>query len=156
MKKVITELREMVAQFTEILSQFSEEELSAKKSPGKWSKKEVIGHLIDSAQNNLRRFICGQYESDPPAIIYAQDFWVAANNYNVMDKDDIISLWKLMNERICAVLENMPLENYNKECNTGKNEIVLRSLQWLAEDYNKHMKHHLNQIIPGSFDVVYP
>ena len=146
----------MISQFTDKLSEFSESELSAKKSPGKWSRKEVIGHLIDSAQNNLRRFICGQYENNPPAIVYAQDFWVAANNYNVMHKDDIITLWKLINERICAVLENMPLENYSRECNTGKNEIVLRSLQWLAEDYNKHMKHHLNQVIPGSFDVVYP
>ena len=156
MEKSIAELREIVTLFSNKLNQFSEEELSAKKAPGKWSRKEIIGHLIDSAQNNLRRFLCGQYENEPPAIAYVQDFWVAANDYNKMDKADIISLWKLMNERICAVLENMPSENYNKTCNTGKKEIELHSLQWLAEDYNKHLKHHLNQAIPGSFDVVYP
>jgi len=108
MEKNIKELREIVALFSNKLNQFSEEELSAKKAPGKWSRKEIIGHLIDSAQNNLRRFICGQYENEPPAIVYEQDFWVAANAYNKMAKADVLSLWILMNERICAVLESMP------------------------------------------------
>jgi hypothetical protein len=156
MQKTIKELEEIVILFSNKFNQLSEEELSVKRSPDKWSRKEVIGHLIDSAQNNLRRFICGQYENEPPKISYEQEFWVSANNYNAMNRKEIISLWKLMNERICAVLENMPVENYNKECNTGKNEISLHSLQWLSEDYNKHLKHHINQIIPGSFDVVYP
>jgi len=156
MEKTVTELRQIVSQFYKKLHEFSEEELTASREPGKWSRKEVIGHLIDSAQNNLRRFICGQYENEPPAIIYAQDFWVAANDYNNMNKEDIINLWKLINERICAVLQKMPVENYSRNCNTGKDTVELHSLQWLAADYNKHLKHHLNQVIPGSFDVVYP
>jgi len=156
MKKTISELQQLVSEFSKKFSEFSEEELSAKRAPNAWSKKEVIGHLIDSAQNNLRRFICGQYETEPPKIVYMQDFWVAANGYNNMNKTEVIMLWKLMNERICAVLENMPIENYNKTCNTGKDDVELRSLQWLAEDYNKHLKHHLNQVIPTSFDLVYP
>src|SRR5436190_10055554 len=143
MQTTIMELEEIVALFSNKLNQLSEEELSVKKIPGKWSRKEVIGHLIDSAQNNLRRFICGQYEKEPPAIIYAQNFWVEANGYNKMNKEDIISLWKLINERICAVLQNMPVENYSRNCNTGKDAVELHSLQWLAEDYNKHLKHHL-------------
>jgi hypothetical protein len=51
---------------------------------------------------------------------------------------------------------NMPAENYSKQCDTGKTEVNLRTLEWLADDYIKHMKHHLNQIISGSFDVIYP
>src|SRR4029079_15070066 len=112
MEKTIIELTNIVAEFSKKFNDLSDEELSAERGAGKWSRKEVIGHLIDSAQNNLRRFICGQYENEPPAIIYAQDFWVAANDYNNMNKEDIINLWKLINERICAVLQKMPVENY--------------------------------------------
>jgi hypothetical protein len=155
MEKAVAELRLIVSEFSKKFDVFSEEEFSEKRVPGKWSRKEIIGHLIDSAQNNLRRFICGQYEIEPPKIVYMQDFWVAANSYNKMSKAEITVLWKLINERICAVLENMPAENYNKSCNTEKDAVGLHSLQWLAEDYNKHMKHHLNQVIPGSFDIVY-
>ena len=151
MKKVAGELREIVREYDKKISALSDSEFAAKPLPHKWSKKEVVGHLIDSAQNNLRRFICGQYEATPPHIVYQQDFWVVANDYQSMDRRDMLLFWRLLNLRICAVLENMPSENYTKQCNTGS----LRTLEWLASDYVKHLKHHLNQIISGSFDVVY-
>lgn len=151
MKNTIGELREIVNAYAKKVGAIPEEELSAKPLPHKWSKKEVLGHLIDSAQNNLRRFIAGQYEAAPPFIVYQQDFWVASNQYQQAPKEEVIQLWRLMNLRICAVLDSMPVENYTKQCNTG----ALHTLQWLAEDYAKHMKHHINQIISGSFDVIY-
>jgi hypothetical protein len=154
MKNTIDELNGIVNLFSAKIGSIAEQELSAKPLPHKWSKKEVLGHLIDSGQNNLRRFICGQYENKPQ-ITYQQDFWVMANGYQSMDKDDVIRLWVLTNQRIAKVLSNMPVENYNRTCNTGKEKEQLHSLQWLAEDYVKHMKHHLNQIIAGSFDIVY-
>lgn len=151
MKTISRELREIIAAYDKKINAMPDEEFSAKPFPHKWSKKEVVGHLIDSAQNNLRRFICGQYEASPPLIIYQQDFWVNSNRYQEMDSAEITQLWRLLNLRICAVLEAMPPENYSRECNTGD----LHSLEWLAADYVKHMKHHLNQIISGSFDVIY-
>jgi hypothetical protein len=155
MKHTIDELRRLVIEYSSKISDLPEPEFSAKPLPHKWSKKEVLGHLIDSAQNNLRRFICGQYEPFPPHIVYHQDFWVYANAYGHAPKDDVIQLWRLTNERICEVLHTMPPENYARACNTSKDDVQLRTLEWLAEDYVKHTKHHLNQIIPGSFDIVY-
>ena len=151
MKNVIHELREIVSDYSGKINALTDAEFSDKPLPDKWSRKEVIGHLVDSAQNNLRRFICGQYETPAPLIVYDQDFWVNANQYQNMDRQDIIQLWRLLNLRICAVLENMPEGNYGKECNTG----TLRSIEWLAADYVKHMKHHINQVISRSFDVTY-
>jgi hypothetical protein len=151
MKNITNELREIVNTWTEKASHLPDVEFSAKPHADKWSKKEVVGHLIDSAQNNLRRFICGQYEQSPPKITYQQDFWVDANRYQDMTKEEVIELWRLINLRICAVLDSMPEANYGRQCDTG----ALHSLEWLAGDYVKHMKHHLNQIISGSYDVIY-
>ncbi len=155
MYKTIDEIRETVNAFSIKIGMIPEVELSAKSSPSKWSKKEVLGHLIDSAHNNLRRFICGQYESNPPKIIYEQDFWVRMNDYEHRVSGEVISSWRLINEQICSILQAMPKSNYARTCDTGKDAVQLRSLEWLAEDYVKHMKHHLNQIIPGSFDIIY-
>jgi hypothetical protein len=151
MQHVIDDLKNLVTDFSARILQIPDPEFSAKSLPNKWSKKEVLGHLIDSAQNNLRRFICSQYEATPPKIVYNQDLWVSCNAYQAMKKEDIIALWRLMNERIAAVLDNMPEANYTLKSETSQ----LHTLLWLAEDYVRHMKHHLNQIISGSFDINY-
>ncbi len=155
MEKIATELQEIISTYSSKIALLDNIELNAKPNPNKWSKKEVLGHLIDSAQNNLRRFIVGQYE-DRPHIVYNQDFWVNANHYQHMADGDVVMLWKLMNERIVAVLKKMPVENYDRLCNTGKAAPTNHSLQWLADDYVRHLKHHLNQIIAGSFNITYP
>jgi hypothetical protein len=155
MEATVSELNTIIKDYSLKISAISEQEFSAKPSPNKWSKKEVLGHLIDSGQNNLRRFICGQYETSPPKIIYEQDHWVNANAYQKMNTKEVMAMWILINSRIAAVLERMPTSAYAKECDTGKNSVSLHSLEWLAEDYVKHLKHHLNQIIPNSFDIVY-
>lgn len=154
-KQAAAELRLMVTTYSTAFTALQEEDFVSKPNPDKWSKKEIVGHLIDSAQNNLRRFIVGQYESVPPHIVYDQDFWVKVNNYQNMTSMDVIVSWMLVNFRICEVLENMPAENYSQQCNTGKGAEQLYSLEWLAQDYVRHMKHHINQIVPGSFDIRY-
>jgi DinB superfamily len=155
MKNIVIELNQIVEAYAQKFSQIPEADFSAKPNPTKWSPKEVVGHLIDSAQNNLRRFIVGQYEPQPN-IVYDQDFWVKSNEYRDAPKENVIQLWKLMNLQICSVLSTMPRENYSRLCNTGRETPNLRTLEWLAADYVKHLKHHINQVIAGSFDVVYP
>lgn len=156
MDQTIQELRSVINDFAAKFGSMSDAQFSERRAPGKWSRKEVLGHLIDSAHNNLRRFITGQYESNPPHIIYEQDFWVAANAYHTAAPADLVSLWKLMNERILAVLAQMPPQHYQKPCNTGRKDPDIHTIEWLAADYVKHLKHHINQIIPGSFNIVYP
>lgn len=155
MNQIITDLLSIIDQYSIQFERMDDTEFSAKARPDKWSKKEVLGHLIDSAQNNLRRFIVAQYESAPPKITYDQDFWVAANGYQHMQKQEVILLWKLINERIAAVWKHMDPKNYNRQADTGKADTEYHTLIWLAADYNKHLKHHINQIIPASFDVIY-
>lgn len=151
MQQIVNELTQIVNEFTPKLHSISESDFSAKPNANKWSKKEVIGHLIDSAQNNLRRFIVGQYDKTPSKITYQQDFWVSANNYQNRPGKSVIALWQLINEQIAAVLTTMPKEKYSAQSETSE----LHTLEWLAGDYVKHMKHHLNQAIPGSFDIKY-
>ncbi|MGC3947273.1 MAG: DinB family protein [Chryseolinea sp.] len=140
------DLRLLVSEHLNYLQEVDEEIFSVKPNPTKWSKKEILGHLIDSAQNNLRRFITAQYEVEPPHIVYNQDFWVSANHYNQTRLQDLILLWKLLNERIAVVLESMSPACMGKLCNTGKDTHVLLPLSFLATDYINHAKHHLRQI----------
>jgi len=77
MHNTILQLETILSTYEPLLLKLDEQIASHKPSPSKWSKKELIGHLIDSAHNNLRRFIVAQYE-EKPLIKYAQDYWVLA------------------------------------------------------------------------------
>lgn len=116
-----------------------------KPAPDKWSKKEIIGHVIDSAQINLQRFVRCTYEENFK-LIYWQDEWVAAQHYQDADIKEILDLWILLNRQIIRVLSNYPPDRLTAQCDTGKNEISLHTVEWLAADYVKHLTHHLNQV----------
>lgn len=150
MQQITNELRQILESTIPQLVEIPESEISRRSAPGRWTKKEVLGHLTDSAHNNYRRFLCAQYEQPVPVIHYDQDFWVEANQYEKMSTAELILLWKLMNERIIAVLDHMPADNYTKVADTGKEEKELHSMSFLAGDYIRHMKHHLGQIFPAA------
>lgn len=150
MQQTIDELERIISKYATQLSQLSEDEFTLKSSPGKWSKKEILGHLIDSVQNNTRRFVVAQYEENPH-IVYAQDFWVAAAGYQHYYTSDLVALWLLLNKHACRILQNMPEETGKRQCLTGE----LHSIEWLAADYNKHLLHHLHQIL-NLEPVAYP
>jgi hypothetical protein len=148
MHLVIQELSKLIDQYSAVFRALSDAELAQKPQPNKWSKKEIIGHLIDSAQNNIRRFVCGQYEPQPK-IVYDQDFWVKSQHYQDYQSEDLIQLWVLLNRHICLILSNLPPKYFEKTCDTGKGKIELHTLQYLAEDYVVHLKHHLAQMNNG-------
>jgi hypothetical protein len=155
MESVVQELNTLINDFTAKLRAMEAADFETRPQPHKWSKKEVIGHLVDSAQNNLRRFIVSTYAVTPPNIVYDQDVWVRLNGYQSMLPDQVVTLWSLVNQQILAVLQQLPPDDYSKACDTGKDKQQLHSLLWLAEDYVKHMKHHLNQVFPGTFSIAY-
>ncbi|WP_431293036.1 DinB family protein [Pedobacter sp. P26] len=116
-----------------------------KPQPSKWSKKELLGHLIDNASNNIRRLIIGQYEQCVK-IVYHQDEWVLYQNYQGTDISEVKTLWKLLNYQICRVIENIPEEKLQNNCDTGKGKTELHTLSYFIEDYVLHLKYHLKQI----------
>jgi hypothetical protein len=140
------QLKNIIENYTPQLRTLTEESFSLKPAPGKWSKKEELGHLVDSAHNNLRRFIVAQHEINPK-ITYEQDAWVAALVYQKQYSTQIIDLWALLNTQIYFALSNIPAEVFLRLCNTGKTQPQLHTIQWLAGDYVKHLLHHLHHIL---------
>jgi len=116
-----------------------------KPSPEKWSNKEIIGHLCDSAQINLQRFVRCTYEENFK-LIYEQNEWVVAQHYQDMNVNDLLQLWRLLNLQIARVLDNYPPDRLRAKCDNNKKEISLHTVEWLAQDYVGHLQHHLNQI----------
>jgi hypothetical protein len=120
----------------------SETDWNEKPNPDKWSKKEILGHLIDSATNNHQRFIRGQFENDP-IIGYDQNQWNLHSHYNQISAAHLISFWTVYNRHLVEVIKAMPEEKYLRKCLTGETP---HTLEWLVDDYVKHLEYHLKQI----------
>ncbi|HSZ85359.1 MAG TPA: DinB family protein [Puia sp.] len=144
MKQTTEHLDKIVEEYSEKLKTISEVDYAAKPNPKKWSKKEIVGHLIDSAQSNIRRFVVAQYEN-APFIIYNQDKWVTISNYQNYPTKDLIELWTLLNKHICIILSNTNEESAKRVCKT--NNQTEHTIEWLAQDYVKHLLHHLHQVL---------
>lgn len=138
-------LKNIVNEELERFGNISEEQWSAKISPEKWSKKEILGHLCDSALSNIRRFIITQYKENEN-IVYDQNFWVKAQNYQNVQTSDVINLWKFLNLQIVNVVENIPDEDLQRTCDMTKTETKIFTLEYIINDYIDHLQHHLKAI----------
>lgn len=123
----------------------SEEEWNYKATPEKWSKKEIIGHLCDSAFTNIRRFVVTQYKENEN-IVYDQNAWVKAQNYQNVPVSELINLWKALNYQIVHIVENIPDEALQRTCDTTKTELQRFTLEFIIKDYVDHLQHHLKAI----------
>ncbi|MDO5969255.1 DinB family protein [Flavivirga aquimarina] len=146
MNKTVYKLEGLINKGLEYISQSSETEWVQKPSPNKWSKKEILGHLIDSGINNLQRFTEIQTANKPYKIRqYKQDDLVKVNDYQHAALKEIANFWEAINNRICCVIKLQTEETLNYKIEISDGEIS--DLRFLMTDYVDHLEHHLNQII---------
>ena len=141
--EAINKLGAIVTEYPERFQRISETHFSLKPSPQKWSKKEILGHLIDSATNNHQRFVRVQFE-DKPEISYDQDKWVDYNHYNELSSKQLIHFWTAYNLQLIEVTKRIPGENLLRECKMKDGNHL--TLDYLVNDYVVHLQHHLDQI----------
>lgn len=122
-------------------------EVSFKASPDKWSKKEMLGHLIDSAANNHHRFVRAGYNAAADFPPYSQNEWVRIQKYDEAEWTDLTLLWSAYNLHLCRIIESLHEKAFSSPCNIGKEEPV--SLEFVIKDYLRHLRHHMAVILEG-------
>ena len=121
---------------------------------GKWSRKEVIGHLIDSASNNHQRFVRGAETHGGEFPGYAQEFCVRVQRPNDVPWTLLVELWASYNRYLAHVIASLPSEAADYPMEVGGGPVV--DLLWIAVDYVEHLKHHVNQLLGQRFESTYP
>lgn len=141
--QALAELREALDIASYSLSALDEAAADAPRAGGGWTRKQILGHLIDSANVNLQRFLRGQVQPGF-SLLYPQDEFVALNAYADRSFADLLALWLAINRQLLHVAERIPIDKLDSLCGQGDGEDW--TLRFRVIDYVGHMQHHLNQI----------
>ena len=148
MKEIANQLLGVIHEVLPLLKIITEAEASDKPRPGSWSAKEIIGHLIDSAGNNQQKIIRCIETDGLHFPNYAQDFWVATQQYNSLPWQQLLGHWEIANVHLAHLIAHIP-------ANTLSHTIKIDhagpfTLEFIVKDYPEHLKHHLATILPGT------
>jgi hypothetical protein len=153
----VSDLRATIEKATPLLEGMSEEKTLCRPAPNKWSPREIIGHLVDSASNNHQRFVRAQFQEELIFPGYDQDAWVSSQRYQDAPWPDLVALWRTFNLHIARVMEATPDAARQRSRTTHNLDLLAwmpvprdrpATLDYFMSDYVAHLKHHIRQIFP--------
>jgi len=127
------------------LVDLSDEEVSRRPAPDRWSKKEILGHLVDSAANNHQRIVRVQIAPPLEFPTYQQESWVAVQSYATESWPDLVNLWLLLNRHLLHIIRAVPASSLSYPCAIGGNDPI--PLSEVIDGYVDHLEHHLESLI---------
>ena len=136
--------RELIEQAEPRLRMMTDSRTEARPAPGKWSKKELLGHLIDSASNNHQRFVRAQLEPESVFPGYAQNLWVDAQQYQLRPWRALVDFWVAYNRHLLHVASRIPEDRWNHSIDLAGQRLTL---VFLVIDYVRHLEQHLQQVM---------
>ncbi|MGL4610130.1 MAG: DinB family protein [Trueperaceae bacterium] len=143
MKEFLEDFQTTLDTAKQRLESLSTEVINQSRAPGKWSRKEILGHLIDSAANNHQRFVRVPLTAGVALPGYHQNDWVSLQNYQDYNWSQLVSFWYAYNLHLLHVVKQIP-------AGALKNTFTLNGealeLEFVVRDYLDHMNHHLAQI----------
>ncbi len=144
MRSVSAQLAETVQAAKPRLLAISEARASEKPYADKWSVKEILGHLVDSAANNHQRIVRMQEAPDIGVFGYAQEHWVNFQKYHARPWEAIVELWFQYNIHLAHVIAEVDPRALGHVCDVGYASPA--TLAFVIEDYLRHVRHHLAQV----------
>lgn len=153
-------LRAVLTAAEPLLRRITDADSAIRPAPGKWSHREIIGHLIDSASNNHQRFVRAVWMTDLVFPGYEQDGWVELQRYQEVSWNELLDLWVAFNGHVARVMAAVP-EAVRRKVHTRHNldqvafqveqAVASPTLEFFMLDYVAHLEHHLRQVLGANW-----
>ena len=148
MMSAARQLKEIAESARSQLLSIAESRAAEKSYPDKWSIKEILGHLVDSATNNHQRIVRMQEVQNIGTLTYTQLHWVKSQQYQTEPWEHLVEFWYLYNMHLAHVVAHVEPGSLNSMCDMGYAKPA--TLKFVIEDYIRHVQHHIDQIFSDS------
>lgn len=151
----VNELVDTVRNTVAWLRDVPESAAAKRPAPAKWSAKEIVGHLIDSAAHNHQRFVRARWQDDLVFHGYDQEAWVSSQGYQDAPWLALLALWEAYNLHIARVMRLVPGDVRLRRHSHHSLDAVgwqpfapnaPASLDEFMRDYVGHLRHHVRQV----------
>jgi hypothetical protein len=137
----IDEFNNTIDSFYQYLRQIPAGITPIRPAEDEWSLKEIVGHLADSATNNIQRFVRLQEESMLLFPMYDRDSWIRIQKYNDYDWNSLVEFWRSLNAHLMHVIKNIDPNMLSNSWRVDGSDV---SLDWLVNDYFRHLTWHID------------
>jgi hypothetical protein len=125
------------------LKTFTEDQGNYSYADGKWTVKEVIGHVIDTERIMAYRALAFARSEGQSLPGFEQDDYVAESNFKQRTLDDIINEFRTVRESNILLFKSLDEEILNRRGTASGSEVTVLALIYIIAG---HEKHHMNTL----------
>jgi uncharacterized damage-inducible protein DinB len=140
---LLYELKHNFKRTVATLENVTEDQASFRYAPGKWSLKEVVGHMVDTERIMSYRALCiarGDISSFPG---FDENAYVSQSYFSERTLESLLQDFIIVRQATLNLLEHLPTVAYSREGIVSNNKITVRALGFIIAG---HELHHRNVI----------
>jgi hypothetical protein len=128
-----------------LFSRFSEEKGEFRYAPGKWSVKEVIGHLTDSERVFAYRALRIARADQTPLEGFEQDDYVKNGPFSQISVAALIEEFAHVRSATTSLFRNLTGEEWSRRGVANKVEVTVRGLAFIIAGHELHHRKILEE-----------
>ncbi len=135
---LVSLLREQVIDTVALLRGVSAERANHAYAPGKWTIKEVVGHLMDTERVMAYRALAIARNDKTNLPGFDENAWVPAGNFGVRTLDDLLEEFQVVRAATVQLAKHLDAEVLARKGTANGHPVSVRALFYIIAGHERH------------------
>jgi len=131
-------LQQQRREMTRLLSPFSDQQAEFRYGPGKWSIKEVVGHISDAERIFAYRLLRIARRDKTPLASFDQDSYIEAGNFSARKLPDLLQEYTVIREATIILIRSLDDAAWSRRGVASQKEITVSALAYIIAGHERH------------------